>query len=379
MNEVSNIVLKKITRHIYEERMPLPEYQKTNIRIERVNNRNFAELWFLTAGCRHDRQGGCTMCNYGKGRTCWEDEILREIEKTIAQMPEEYEEFIISPIGSMLDEREVSDHMMRGLKDALQNIHSETLITETRADTVTKERLMMLKNIFDARYRCVEIGVESSSDWILRNCVNKGCTVEDYKRAIAAIKEAGMIAIVNIGIGIPFMSERMAVEHAIESVCRADMWGADSIVLFPYHVKPGTLAGVLYELGEYQPVSLWSLVEVLDSLELRIQSKTRISWYKNYYKEPDKIISSPGTCPACYEEVLSLLEEYKNLMKPETIRSLVQMECSCKIRWRERLRDEALQIDLERMEKNYRTLSERYGVSPRLLERELEFMRDTYR
>lgn len=379
MNQTINKVLRQVTKQIYEERQPLPESQKTNFRIERVNNHNFAELWFLTAGCRHDRFGGCTMCNYGKGDVKSEADILHEIEKTIKQMPRDYEEFIISPIGSMLDSQEVSDSMLQGLKRVLQNIHSETLITETRADTITKSRLNMLKEIFDSEWQCVEIGVESCNDWILRNCVNKGCAVKQCKKAVELIKDSGMNAIVNIGIGIPFMSERMAIHHAVESIIRADRWGADSIVLFPYHVKPGTLMGTLYEEGRYHPVSLWSLVEVLSLLKPEVQSKTRISWYKNYYKEPGKIISSPMTCPSCYGETLRLLEEYKNLLSPKTISSLKQLECSCKRQWEERLKGEPTEINLEEMELIYRELAERYHVSQELLNKELIYMKETYR
>lgn len=373
-----NKVLQLITKQIYDRRKSLPEYQKTNFRIEKVNDNNFAELWFLTAGCSHDRSGGCTMCNYGKGRKCTDEEILAEINKTLENMPEEYSEFIISPIGSILDKAEVSDKMLGRIKECLKKIHTETIISETRADTVTEESLNKLRQLCRSKYQCVELGMESADDWVLRNCVNKGINTSMCRSAIEKIKNAGMYAIVNVGIGIPFMSERAAILKAVESAQRADAWGADSIVLFPYHVKPGTLMGELYLAGEYQPVSLWSLVEALVRLDDRIQKKTRISWYKNYYKEPDKILCSPYTCDSCYNQVIKLLDEYKNFMSREIIEQLNMVECNCKEKWRKKVIEEERDTDFEKIAGIYRKIALRYRVPVEILEQELVIMKDTY-
>ena len=373
----SNRVLKEITRRIYQNRVPLPDYQKTNFRLEKVNNGCFAELWFQTSGCSHDRSGGCTMCNYGKGKECPDEVVLAEIKKTLSQMPKEYEEFIISPIGSMLDPNEVSDRMFEQLQVALGEIKSEVMITETRADTVTREGLERLRNLFHSKYQCVEIGAESDDDWILRNCVNKGCTVEDYKRAIGLIKDAGMNTIVNIGLGIPFMSERAAVSYTVRALYSAQEWGADSIVLFPYHVKPDTLMGELYHIHEYTPVSLWSLVEVLGRLDEKLLQKTRISWYRNYYKEPWKIIESPHTCEHCYGAVLALLDEYKNTMGQDAVRELTELGCACKEEWKRRMEAEDAEISFQNVERIYRKLATEYAVDRGVLESEIEIMKRT--
>lgn len=317
------------------------------------------------------------MCNYGKGSECQEDVVSEEIQKTLSQMPKEYEEFIISPIGSMLDTNEVSDRMFEQLQAALRGIKSEVMITETRADSVTREGLERLKHLFHSKYQCVEIGVESDDDWILRNCVNKGAVTEDYKRAIRLIKDAGMNAIVNIGLGIPFMSERAAILYALRAVQSADNWGADSIVLFPYHVKPDTLTGELFRMNEYAPVSLWSLVEVLGSLDEELLCKTRISWYKNYYKESWKILASPETCKQCRDEVLVLLDDYKNTMDPSAIRRLMQFSCICRDEWNYRIESEDMEISFENIERIYRKLAVRYDINSAALESELEIMRRT--
>ncbi len=377
VKERENQVLKQVTRQIYQDRDFFPPELLANYRIERVNNGNFGDVWFMTRGCSHDIGGGCTMCNYGKGNRVPEEKILENLKKILSEMPEDYEEFVISPVGNILDSNEVSEHMMAELGKLWKHIRCKTLITESRADLITAEGLARLKQTFNAELQCVELGIESGDDWVLRNCVNKGMVTEDYRHAIRMIKDAGMYAVANIGIGIPFMSERMAIEHAIKSIHKSLTWGADSIVLFPYHVKPGTLASWLYGHKEYAPVSLWSLVEILVRLEPEVQDITRISWYKNYYEEPWRIIASPSTCDACYADVLVLLEEYKNSMRKETLDILQEYSCDCKSDWKEKLLDQPEEIDMPEIERQYRMMAEAFKIAPELLEDELEYMKHT--
>lgn len=377
IKEKENQVLKKITRQIYRDREYFPAELMTNYRIERVNDGNFGDVWFMTRGCGHDISGGCTMCNYGKGHRISEERVLKDLKETLSKMPADYEEFVISPVGNLLDPNEISEHMMTELGKLWEPVRCKTLITESRADLITEKGLERLQHTFSAECQCVELGIESGDDWILRNCVNKGMTTDDYTRAIRMIKDAGMYAVANIGIGIPFMNERAAIEHATDSIHKALKWGADSIVLFPYHVKPGTLTAWLYEHNEYSPVSLWSLVEILSRLEPEVQDVTRISWYKNYYEEPWRIIASPYTCKVCYSHVLMLLEEYKNRMQKETLASLQSYSCACKRTWREKMAEQPEKIDMPEIERQYRKMADAFHISQKLLEEELEYMRYT--
>lgn len=317
------------------------------------------------------------MCNYGKGRGFSEQDVLESIRNTLSAMPTDYEEFVISPVGNILDSNEVSDHMISELGKIWDHLNCKTLITESRADLITAKGLKRLKQTFHAEYQCIELGIESCDDWILRNCVNKGLSTEDYKSAIGQIRSEGLYAIANIGLGIPFMNEKTAIEYTIKSIHKALEWGAGSVVLFPYHVKPGTLTAWLYEHNEYTPVSLWSLVEVLSQLEPEVQEVTRISWYKNYYTEPWRILASPYTCDVCYIDVIMLLEEYKNSMKKETLDRLRSYSCKCKQEWLEKLDKQQGGIDMHELKRQYHKMSEAFHIAPEMLENELEYMEST--
>lgn len=376
----TNNVLRQITYEIYKQRPVMPEKMRTNYRIERANGGLLCDLWFLTVGCIHDAQGGCVMCNYGKGSGAvhW-DKILGELKRIMERLTLEFEDFLLTPSGSMLDEREVSRSMREDLCGILKGVKTKRFIIESRADTISAEGLEFVKKAVPDAEKYIEIGVESSDNWILKHCINKNTTYEMFQDAVRKIHDAGMHVTANIGLGYPFMSEKAAVINTVRSIRDVLKDGADSVVLFPYHIKKGTLLHVLSENGMYSCVSFWSLAEVLGHFSEKELSKIQISWYKDYFgEEKSYICSSPGTCPNCEREVLKALDEYRETQNPEIIRRLREYPCSCHAEWKRQMDRENGQIDIERTEKEYRKLAEIYQTDRQLLEQEIGIMKDEF-
>lgn len=252
-----NSVLKEITAQIYKQRPKMPSHLRTNYRLEHVNGGLLCDLWFLTSGCIHDRQGGCTMCNYGKSDSVIDQEqILRELRCIVEKLPFEFEDFLLTPSGSMLDPYEVPLNMRDKIVSILHDLKTKRFIIETRADTVTPNSLEFLSRILPKAKKYIEIGVESSNNWILKHCINKNSTYEEFLQAMSLIHSAGMFVTANIGLGAPFLSERAAIQDTITSVQRVLNDGADSVVLFPYHIKSGTLLEIMNRNDMYH-CGLW--------------------------------------------------------------------------------------------------------------------------
>ena len=51
-----NSVLNAVMQKIYMERKPLPDTPRTVVRYEKVQDRVFSEMWFMTPGCSHDKK-----------------------------------------------------------------------------------------------------------------------------------------------------------------------------------------------------------------------------------------------------------------------------------------------------------------------------------
>lgn len=378
MDKKNNQVLRIIMRRIYADRIALPEYPRTDARYEKVQDRVFSEVWFMTQGCSHDRDGGCTMCNYGKGHLVCQEEILQELKAQIDALPENLQELIVTPTGSMLDEQEVPGELFIAVLKLLEHITTTDFLIETRADTVSPEKLDLLKHYIHAEHIFVEMGVESCNDWILRNCVNKNMDMETLGQALKIIHNKKLYACANIGIGIPFLNERMSVQTAVDSVKTALEMGFDSIVLFPYHIKPGTLTDYLWRQGEYQCCSLWALIEVLDQFPPKQLEKIHISWYRNYYNNSKKVTLSPDTCDVCREQVLEALDRYKNYPGEKTRKALSSLNCACRNAWKQKMLSQPAKVNLDNVFALYRQLGHAFAVSKELVEKEIVYMNRTY-
>ena len=293
------------------------------------------------------------------------------------EMPRTFEDFLLTSSGSILDRREVSPRMLEKLPAVLENMQAKRFVIETRAETVTDESLAFLKQISSGGEKYVEIGLESSNDWVLEHCLNKGSSFAEFRRAVQTAHAHGVLVTANIGLGIPFLSERAAIRCAIQSIRDALDAGADSIVILPYHVKAGTLLEILYQEGLYQCVSLWALAEVLIQFP---KEQIQISWYKDYFgSEHSFIQSSPGTCFRCGSAVIKLLDHYRDEPDQFWIDRLWGYSCDCHERWRRNLEDQPEEVELNQMEACYRRLAERFPMEPGRLERELIRMKQEYK
>lgn len=373
-----NEVLKKITRDLYRKRPCMAPDLRTNYRIEHVNGGLLCDLWFLTVGCMHDAGGGCTMCNYGKGRSHVEWNVIRnELRAIVEKLPWEFEDFLLTPSGSMLDEREVTSEMREDLVDILRGVKSKRFLIETRVDTITDSGLDFLEHVMPFADKYVEIGVESSDDWVLKHCVNKGAAFGQFKEVVKKLHARGICVTANIGIGFPFMSERASIHSAVRSVRDTFEAGADSIVLFPYHVKEGTMLEEMYQQHLYRCVSLWSLVELLNSFSEETLERIQISWYKDYFgKKRSYIQNSPVTCMKCQEVVIKELDAYRDSQNPDVIRRLAAFPCECRERWRKKIETEPEEIQIGQVEEAYRRLARLHTIDESFLDRELHILRE---
>lgn len=372
-----NPILRRIMAEIYRKRTPLPKENLTNVRMERVRDQAFCEIWFMTPGCSHDALGGCTMCNYGKGCAVTATEVLNELRLRIEALPHRLQELIVTPTGSMLDEREVPAALREQIFQLLRRPGCRDFFVETRADTITPEKLESMKRHVRAERLHIEIGVECCQDWVLRNCINKNMKYTDIGAAVDLIHGAQMYACANVGIGIPFLSERCSIELAKRSIHQLFAAGVDYAVLFPYHVKPGRLSAWLWERQLYQCCSLWAVVEVLSDFTAEELERVQISWYRNYYEQEGKVLTSPAAAPDCMEEVLSLLDQYKNYPGAASLAPLLAFSGGDRAEWRRALLSQPEGIVFYAVREKYCLLASYFDIPASALKTELNYMRRT--
>lgn len=322
-----NPLLSRVDEVIRKTRPATPSDLRYVNFIEDLPGGAFLQVWFLTGGCRWD---ACTMCDYGRGPRISGDDMVRAVEDALGEARNApITSLFVSPSGSMLDPGEVPRAARRRIFSAMRSLSEcRMFIVETRAETVTAESLGDLREAFAGRAVGVELGLESSDPWVLRNCVNKGGLRANFQQARSLIAASGFLTIANVCLGTPFLSRAEAIEDAVNTATWAAREGADEIVLFPLHVKPHTTLAALHRLGLYEPVSLWDLGSALAALSLDVQQRTTIAWYRNRPGTPTD--HSPTTCPACVDRALHLLDAYRGTSQRQSIEALAQLECTCR-------------------------------------------------
>lgn len=375
--EQVNPVLLSVMQQIYQSRQYFPIQYYADTRLERVNDRTFCQMFFLSKGCSHDAKGGCTMCNYGYGRSYEIDEqiILESVQEQAKRLPSDLEEIVLSPIGSILDDEEVSPQLRENIFNILSHIHCREFTCETRVDSITKEKLRTLKMHFPDRKITLELGIETMNLWCLRNCINKNSSPEQIRSTIQLLHEEGIYVCANVGVGLPFCSEKCNIKLAVQTIAELLSLNVECIVLFPYNVRPGTLLELLHDNGLYSCVSLWTIPEILSHFSDEDLSRMQISWYRNYYQDKSKILHMPTLCSSCRMEVLALLDQFRNHPGSENLQPLLDYSCACRQRWKDALNIQPEEIAFEHTEQGYRWLAERFSIDPDLLERELLYMK----
>lgn len=357
-----NPILRMIMSDIYYRRSPLPSDILASSRRETVNDMIFSEIWFMTPGCSHDMRGGCTMCNYGKGMVADDNKVLEAIRKEIVGLPHVLQELIVTPTGSMLDDCEVPPEMRSRILDMFRDVKCHDFLIETRATTVSIAKLEALGNAVKAERIFIEMGVECTNEWVLRNCINKNLIVNEVREAVRLIHNAKMYACANVGLGIPFLSESCNIALAKSSIRTLFDLGVDTIVLFPYHVKPGTLTAFLWEHDRYKCSSLWAIPEVLASFSDSELDRIQISWYRNYYTDKKKVLSSPSIGEDDYDLILTLLDMYKNHPCRQSLDCLQSFSNLSRKTWKDAINKQSPYIDVAAVREHYFYLSKAFGI-----------------
>ena len=354
---IDNPLLSAVMRRVRQARPLQPDQLRFVVRPDRSNGLSFAEIWFSTAGCSHDGRGGCTMCNYGRRRPISGDDMVEAVRQGLVGAAPGVDELLVSPSGSMLDPREVPPAARRRIFALISEFPATRYTLETRADSITPEIVDELIASIPGKGLAIEIGLESSSAWVQRFCLNKGEHPDQFTVAINLLVSKHIEVYANVILGAPFLEPAEAIQDAVRSARWALAQGALAAVLFPIHVKPYTLLAWLYERQLYRPPSLWSLIESLHRLGANLSSRVTISWYRNYYTDKWKVIASPTTCPTCREAVLNLLDEYRAQRSWAVVQELVALDCACKEEWRRTLETPPITGLPERVISLYRELA----------------------
>ena len=294
-------------------------------------------IGFRTRGCRYNHGGGCTMCDYWISAPVPPDRMVAAVRHTLSTLDFEPNTLRVEVSGSFFDDWEVPQEARREILHLFSRFRNTHFVFETHANTITERKVIKCINILGHRQLSIEMGLESANPWILRYCVNKSLELQQLVKAINILKKHEVDSIVNIMLGLPFLSAYEMVADTVFSINWVFAQGANRCVLFPMNTKPWTLVFWMEENEMYVRPPLWALVDVLSELDSQLLPQIGLAWYRPRpqmhpgYKVPNR---GPETCPLCYHDVMGLLDRFViSEERNEIVKRLVDFECVCKKAW----------------------------------------------
>ncbi len=286
-----------------------------------------------TGGCRWARAGGCTMCGYVAesvdGGTVPHEALLDQLDAVLAHEREYHDGTCdlvkIYTSGSFLDEREVPAPARRAIAEAFAD--RERIVVESLPDFVATEKL---DDFLDQGLATdVAVGLETATDRVRRDCVNKYFDYADFEAAAESAHDAGAGIKAYLLMKPPFLTEREALADMVSSIRRcADH--AHTVSMNPCNVQRYTMVDELHFRGGYRPPWLWSVAAALgrtaDADALVVSDPVGAGGDRGAHN-----------CGECDERVETAIKDF-DLQQDPTVFS--QVDCDCHTTWETVLEEE---------------------------------------
>ncbi|MFC7209573.1 archaeosine biosynthesis radical SAM protein RaSEA [Natronoarchaeum sp. GCM10025321] len=279
-----------------------------------------------TGGCRWARAGGCTMCGYVaesvEGGSVSHDALMDQIDVCLDHEASEAEEksglIKIYTSGSFLDEREVPAETRQGIAETFAD--RDRIVVESLPDFVEREKI---EDFTEQGLKTdIAVGLETGTDRVRRDCVNKYFEFEQFIEASEMAEAAGAGIKAYLLMKPPFLSESEAIEDMIRSVEKCAEY-AHTVSMNPCNVQRYTMVDELHFRGGYRPPWLWSVAHVLEETA-----------------DADAIVVSdpvghgsdrgPHNCGDCDDRVQRAIKDFDLRQDPSVFE---QVTCDCERTW----------------------------------------------
>ena len=285
---------------------------------------------FKSAGCYWGKVGGCTMCGFVYDCATTPptlENYKAQLEKAMRKAGD-FSEFMVKIFtsGSFLDEKEVFPEARDAILETLaEDSRVVKVLVETRPEFVSEENVEACLDILKEKPFELAFGLETSSDRIRKDSINKGFTFSQFVRAAEIAKEHGVTVKAYLLLKPLFLSEKQALEDILHSIDDAAPY-ADTISVNLCNVQKGTLVESFWEKNQYRPPWLWSIVEILKRAkekypELPIMSDPVGAGSKR----------GPRNCKECSHELADALRDFSISQDPA---DLEKVDCECKELWK---------------------------------------------
>lgn len=218
-------------------------------------------------GCPND----CIFCNQktisGEQKQVTKEDVANTVEYYLSSFKEENAYIEIAFFGGSFTgiDVEKQEELLSAAYEFIKQGKVNGIRLSTRPDYIDKEILRRLKKY---KVTTIELGVQSSNDYILKRC-GRGHTFEEVKNASKLIRRFGFTLGHQMMCGLP-ESTRLDELNTAKDLAKLK---PKIVRIYPVLVLKGTKLAKEYENGEYEPLSCNQAVEICKELYYFFQSK----------------------------------------------------------------------------------------------------------
>lgn len=233
-------------------------------------------------GCPND----CIFCNQksisGQKKNMTKEETKKIIDDYLENIKNEEAEVEIAFYGGSFTaiETNLQEELLETAYEYIKKGKVESIRISTRPDCIDKETLKRLKKY---KVKTIELGVQSSNDYILKRA-NRGHTFEDVKKASKMIRWNGFKLGHQMMVGLP-ESTRIDEINTAKALVKLK---PKMVRIYPVLVVKNTKLEKEYEEGNYQPLSVVQAVEVCKEI-VRIFANKKIDIIRIGLQNTDEI------------------------------------------------------------------------------------------
>ena len=213
----------------------------------------------------------CTFCNQksisGQMKNITKEEARETIETFLKNFKDDSVEREIAFFGGSFTgiEKDIQEELLQVAYEYVKDKKVSGIRISTRPDYIDKEELKFLKKY---GVKTIELGVQSTNDYILKKC-KRGHTFQDVKKASKLIRRFGFTLGHQMMVGLP-ESTRLDELHTAKDLAKLK---PKIIRIYPVLIIKNTELEKEYNEGTYEPVSLEQAIEVCKELTYFFEKK----------------------------------------------------------------------------------------------------------
>ncbi len=284
-----------------------------------------------TKGCKYSlaKHGGCSMCPLPLDNP-WDpsDELIHSLPDKLWQIFQErggttkFKAVKFYTSGSFIDRWELPFVIREEILGKFSD-HVEEIVIETRCEFVTKKNIENLLKIIPKEKLIVAIGQETTDDEINKRSINKGHTLNQFKRAVNLLHDYGIQVKGYLLLKPLFMSEISSVEDVLRSAQEMKKLNIKNISINPSYIGKGTLMNELFREGSYRPPWLWSVFYATLNIKKIVGEGVRVIC-DPVAAGKERGPRNCGRCDMRFKEALKLFSATQDLS------TLENLYCECK-------------------------------------------------